>query len=801
LAFQEQFDGWLLDVSTYGNGFMLWVKTAKEQKIVKIFHDFCPEFFAVPRRHAGKDFKRLIQILKSHDNISHVRICEKYVKLEDHKKTKIFGVSVTKPSVFKKTIKEIDEIGFFTLYNTDLPIAQMYFYVNDLFPMSLCGFKVKFEKKKVDGQFLRLVSLELKDDNEKLFYDLPPLKAVWLDIKIRQKGMRTYYNDPLVYAEVSIVEKDEKANIPRADGQRKRKILIDEADEAETIKKISKVIERLNPDIILTHGGDEFVFPYLVARASVNHISKDLYLSRTRTPLKNCIFNLSGNSDHYMTYGMIMRRSKTQVYLTGRFHLDTTTYGSLHFSEGNIPGVIEVARISRVPMQRLCRVTIGGALQSIQYYNAYKLDHLIPPFKKSPEDFRNGMDLIVNDRGGHIFEPLIGVFDQVAELDFSSMYPSLMANFNISSETINCKCCKDDGTGVKVPGTSFHICSKREGIISKSISLPLNKRLYYKEYNKNHDDLRYKFTDIALKWVLVVSFGYLGFKNARFGKIEAHQTVCAFAREFLMRSVEIAQDYGCKVVHGIVDSMWLKDTKGRTPEEFEKLTKKIADEISESVGIPMSWDGLFDTIVFLPSRAEPDIPALSHYWGIKNDGEIKVRGIEVRRRDMPKIVKDAQYAFIDVFQGAKTVDEFRERIPEAKKLLYEYAERVYSGKVTREELTIRQKISRKPSQYKVNSYQAVAARQLERSGVIASAGKNVRYIILNAEANPDFPEKKVILSELFDEKKHEYDRKKYVELLKRSFENILPFEFPELEELLKSDYNKKSIQRDLSCFI
>jgi DNA polymerase-2 len=496
-----------------------------------------------------------------------------------------------------------------------------------------------------------------------------------------------------------------------------------------------------------------------------------------------------------------MRRSKTQVYLTGRFHLDTTTYGSLHFSEGNIPGVIEVARVSRVPMQRLCRVTIGGALQSIQYYNAYKLDHLIPPFKKSPEGFRNGMDLITNDRGGHIFEPLIGVFDQVVELDFSSMYPSLMAKFNISSETINCKCCKDDGTGVKVPGTNFHICSKREGIISKSISLPLTKRLFYKEYNKSHENLRYKFTDIALKWVLVVSFGYLGFKNARFGKIEAHQTVCAFAREFLLRSAEIAKKYDCKIVHGIVDSMWLQDTKGRTPEEFETLTRKIAEEISESTGIQMSWDGQFNIIVFLPSRAEPDVPALSHYWGIKNNGEVKVRGIEVRRRDMPKIVKDAQYAFIDVFQGAQTVDEFKKRIPEAKRKLFDYVERVYSGKVSKEELTIKQKISRSPNQYKVNSYQAVAARQLERSGVVASAGKNVRYIILNADADPNFPEKKVILSALYDERKHEYDRKKYVELLKRAFENIFPFDFPELEQLLKSDYNKKSLQKDLSCFI
>jgi DNA polymerase-2 len=802
LVFQESFDGWLLDVSTCSEGVILWVKTVKEQKIVKVFHEFSPEFFAVPKKHAGKDFKRLKNILMSHQDVKGVRICEKYVKLEDHEKTKIFGVSVTNPSVFKKAIKEFDKIGLFTLYNTDLPISQMYFYVNDLFPMSFCSFEISTEKGKTPNKHpIRLVSIELEDDNEKLFYDLPPLKAVWLDIKIQKSGIRSYHNDPLAYAEVSIVEKDAQNGIPRADGLRRKKIVIDMADEAENLKMISRAIEKLNPDIILTHGGDEFVFPYLAARASDNHVTKDLYFSRDKTPLKNCIFDLSGGTDHYMSYGIIRRRSKAQVYFTGRFHLDTTSYGSLHFSDGNIPGVIEVARISRVPLQRLCRITIGGALQSIQYYNAYKLDHLIPPFKKSPEDFRSGMDLITNDRGGHIFEPLIGVFDQVVELDFSSLYPSIMATFNISSETLNCKCCQEDGTGVIVPNTNFHICAKREGIISKSISLPLKKRLYYKEYNKNHDNLRYKFTDMALKWVLVVSFGYLGFKNARFGKIEAHQTVCAFARDFLMRSAEIAERYGCKVVHGIVDSLWLKDTKDRSHEEFEAITRIAAKEITDSTGIPMSWDGLFDTIVFLPSRAEPDVPALSHYWGIKNDGEIKVRGIEVRRRDIPKIIKDAQYDFIEVFNGAKTVDEFQKRIPKAKELLYEYVERIYSGTVSRDELTVRQRISRKPSQYKVNSYQAVAARQLERSGIIASAGKNVRYIILNAEADPSFPEKKVILSDFYDEKKHKYDTKKYVELLKRAFENIFPFEFPELEMLLKSDFNNKSIQKDLLCFI
>jgi DNA polymerase-2 len=215
----------------------------------------------------------------------------------------------------------------------------------------------------------------------------------------------------------------------------------------------------------------------------------------------------------------------------------------------------------------------------------------------------------------------------------------------------------------------------------------------------------------------------------------------------------------------------------------------------------MSWEGRYNIIVFLPSKAVPEVPALSHYWGIKADGEIKVRGIEVRRRNIPKIVKDAQFALIHTFRGVSSVKEFLQKIPEAKKKLLEYAEKIETGSLSRDDLSIRQKISRKPSRYKVNSYQAVASKQLEQSGVLVTPGMNVNFIILNAEAEGDFPEKKVILSDLFDPKKHQYDKKKYIEFLKRSFENMFPFKFTELDELLKSDSDRTRVQKDLLCFL
>jgi len=103
-----------------------------------------------------------------------------------------------------------------------------------------------------------------------------------------------------------------------------------------------------------------------VARASANNCDLDLYFSRDRTCLKNNMFEIAGNTS-YFSYGAIFHRSPSQFYFKGRIHIDVKTFGSLSFSDGNIEGVIEVSRVSRVPIQRLTRITIGGSLQSIQF--------------------------------------------------------------------------------------------------------------------------------------------------------------------------------------------------------------------------------------------------------------------------------------------------------------------------------------------------------------------------------------------------------------------------------------------------
>ena len=113
-----------------------------------------------------------------------------------------------------------------------------------------------------------------------------------------------------------------------------------------------------------------------------------------------------------------------------------------------------------------------------------------------------------------------GVYWNVGELDFKSLYPILMLKHNISGETVNCECCKQDG--FKVPELGYHVCKRWRGIVPRAIELPLKKRLRYKQLYKEADDpeLRqlYKQRSDTLKWILVTAFGHLGFGTRKLAR-------------------------------------------------------------------------------------------------------------------------------------------------------------------------------------------------------------------------------------------------------------------------------------------
>jgi DNA polymerase II len=87
---------------------------------------------------------------------------------------------------------------------------------------------------------------------------------------------------------------------------------------------------------------------------------------------------------------------------------------------------------------------------------------MIPLHKQQTEGSKTLADLIRADKGGMIYQPIIGVHRDVAQIDFTSIYPSIMVYHNISPETI----------GGNTQST---------GLIPQTLRPLLEKRLKFKE--------------------------------------------------------------------------------------------------------------------------------------------------------------------------------------------------------------------------------------------------------------------------------------------------------------------------------
>ncbi len=277
------------------------------------------------------------------------------------------------------------------------------------------------------------------------------------------------------------------------------------------------------------------------------------------------------------------------------------------------------------------------------------------------------------------------------------------------------------------------------------------------------------------------AIGYLGFKNARFGKIDAHSATCAYARDALQKASAIAESRGFQVIHGIVDSLWLRKAKA-SDNEYHSL----CHEIETNLDLPISFEGIYRWIVFLNSRINPNVPVLNRYYGVFRDGTMKMRGIDLRRHDTAGIIRDFQREILDILSRASNSIEVRELFPEVLDLARKYVDLIRTGKAPAEKLVLERRLSKSPEEYASLSHQAIAAQQLGKEGRYTHAGQNIRYIVTADRAT--IKGNRAVPSELFEEG-FGYDTEAYVRLLVRSFVNLfLPLGYDTLRvmEILKN---------------
>ena len=496
-------------------------------------------YFYVASDNISK-LKQLVQNDNILSSISSYEFVKRYETIMDTKKSIVLKLSMYGKNLkFANTIEKMNGYQNCRLYNVDLIPEQKYFFDHDIFPLGL--FEVTDDNS--------VLHWEAKNDGIwSTDYHIPYFKKIHIKLNF-PKGKIIKLEDEL--NSISIVQYNDTNSIDN-----KNKIdIVDLSDKSEKklLKELLRIVQDIDPDFIFTEDGDSFTFPYLTHRAEINKIDlclgrdNNMYLTKPER---------KGNS--FFSYGRTYFRPST-IKLFGRIHIDKSNTFTIR-TGSDLEGLFEISRLCRIPLHEASRASIGRCLTSLHLYNATKKGLLIPWKPILFEHPKNMLELFLADRGGLILEPEIGLHEKIAEFDFVSLYPSIMLKRNVSAETILCDCCFDNPK-FRVPELNYHICNKK-GLIPVSLEIVLDKRLRYKNLkNKTSDPILkdiYDKRQSALKWILVTSFGYLGFSNAKFGRIDAHIAVCAFARNILSQTMHIAEDMNFDVLHGIVDSIWVK---------------------------------------------------------------------------------------------------------------------------------------------------------------------------------------------------------------------------------------------------
>jgi DNA polymerase I len=400
----------------------------------------------------------------------------------------------------------------------------------------------------------------------------------------------------------------------------------------------------------------------------------------------------------YWSYGR-MEHKESALIPDGRILIDTEQ--SFVFQEGGLEGVLMAARLSGLSPNLASRFTPGTLISSYEIYEAVKQGIAVPFRKSDPEMIRHISNLQAADRGGIMFQPAPGIYENVEEIDFTSLYPSIIVKANLSPETIE------------------H--PERAGFLPAALKPLLDLRITTKQLKKT--DPRFAGIDSILKWMLVTCFGYTGYKNAKFGRIEVHEGITGRSRDILIRTKDIAEEMGFTVLHGIVDCLWVQGSP------IALLKQSVENEF----GIPSEIEH-FNWIVFPPMN--DGFGAYNRYFGRLSDGSVKVRGIAARRHDTPEFIRAMERRMLEVMASAASIAELEDKKEEIRNIFREMVKSLPAADP--KAMVINRRISRLT--YAHRCIEGAAVHAYQKHGVGIAPGMKIRYVVTDARRYQVEPE-------------------------------------------------------------
>ena len=732
-----------------------YVLTKEEKPVIRLFckdedgnnftvyyTKFLPYFYVYASNI--EELAEKIKNLKIQEaKIENVEIVEKkiYGKLK-----KLLKITINNPRKVPKVRKIIKDTFSVETFEYDIP-----FYKRFLIDMNIWPSWVRVVGKEKDNKIFaeKIENVEINK--------FPKLKILAFDIEIVEE------KDSEKIILISFVSNyGYKKCIGTIDAKYENYEKV--ASEKDLIRKFVEIIKEQDADIICGYNTDSFDIPKIKEKAEKYGI--ELRIGKENSKIKSVrrgfvkTFKIPGRVylDLYVFVDHILSPNiKTEVLTLDAVAKEFLGYGKkemtfkemqqlyqlrenlekiveyniwdselvLKLCELFLPLIFSISKITYLVPFDSCRNTYSQLVEAYFLKNAFIENEIAPNRPKQEElEIRR---ISSKYKGAIVFEPKIGIHENIFVFDFRSLYPTIIIAYNISPETFNCEHeeCKEN----KVPELGYHFCKKMVGLIPKYLNFLVEERKRVKKIMKEEKNEEIKKIldnyQHALKIVSNATYGYMGYIAARWYKKECAESVTAFGRYYIKKIAKIAKDFGFEILYGDTDSLMLTLPN---KEEAEKKLNEFLNFVNSSLPKPMELEyrGFYLRGIFVKKR-EGEKGAKKRYALLSEKNEIEIRGFETVRRDWCKLAKNVQRKIIELI--------LEKKVEEALKYVKNIIEKLRNYEFDIEDVTIYEQLTKDIREYKQISPHVIAAKKAIERGLKISEGSIIPFVILKGRGS------------------------------------------------------------------
>ena len=389
----------------------------------------------------------------------------------------------------------------------------------------------------------------------------------------------------------------------------------------------------------------------------------------------------------------------------------------------------------------------------------------------------------IHASGGHVGDPMQGLFDNIIVIDFASMYPSIIRAYNLcystlvhpdsvpgldmaSYELFRCeqeepivsKSTEGDGderpegyeeeegeeteetqakTRIVVHNYCFVKPEVREGLVPKLVAQLVKRRKETNDLAKTLPNglakIRLTKNGLALKILANSVYGVTGLQGSYMSLVEMMITVTSIGRRLIHQvNAYVVSEYKGVVVYNDTDSAMV-DLKIKDPKEASRIGNELADNVSKLFPPPLRLECEKVVRIFFVRKKMYAHYTLDDNGKFKVDENskdglpaISVKGLVPTRRDNHKFLRDTHIGVLRQIMERRPAHEVFDGIMKACFQLYANLVPV------RGNLEIVRSLG---SSYKnVNYFMAKFASALASVGRPVMAGDRLTYVIVRTAA-------------------------------------------------------------------